>query len=222
MIKDEALFALKRHPLQLLFEKIISTSQKERKHLLDSFDDAFHLSSIVGKRAIFELIEHLYFHGNEWEQRYASLDMLKSMAFYDLYEFDADSLKRIDKLIVSALCDDDGRVRKNGFYAVSIRRFLETPFDLFFLLYEAAQQHSGKKQHNLCRALLEIVSSITDEDMLDAGLFREYKKVIQFAINVTGYDPSYYLATPTEKIRMNIEGRRWLMRKRTKEMHRGT
>lgn len=217
-MKDSALFFLNRHPLQMLLFNSPTLDKSSRKELLENFSNDIRLKSNKSKEQIFSKIYEYYSKSESWEQKYLALDIINPMVFILSVYLNESSINKLDELLLKALTDDDGRVRNNAFYCVSYRRGLNVPFELFFNIYNAAKsEKSLPKKYTLCRAILDIVAPITDDAMKAVNEWDAYRKAIDFALEVTGYDPAYYKASLKEKVIMqfNDPKRSYLTRKRT-------
>ena len=212
--RDEALFALERHPLQELAVRLSTTTGKEKQKIFWQFTEQWRNASNRGKELLFHLMEQQYYQSSSWEGRYAAIGVIKSMFFMDIDDFDDGFLERFDRLLLAALCDDKGAIRKNAVYAVGSRRGFHTPFPLFFQMDDAARkEHDTQKQRTLCRAILECVSPVTDEMMDSIGAKKDYRRAIEFALKITGYDPTYYRASPREKMMMRLTNPKIIVKK---------
>lgn len=196
------------HDVQKLFDGILLSTKADKKEKMEMLDEVLDAASQFARKEFFFMVESLYHASTAWEQKYAAIDMLKALGFSGLNSFDVETIERVDKLIINALCDDDGRVRQNAFFTVSDRRLAHSSLDIFFCLFDAANRETGKKRHVLCRAMLKFPSPVFDETVMRHGFWKDYHRALDFALSVTGYNPAYYKAGPREKMLMRIQNRK--------------
>lgn len=199
--KEEILLRRGDHILQRILSQYRGKLSWERQ--LKEICDPFRESSPLAQEWFLESAIKLYESSN-WAERNRCIDFLKIVPI----DRQGDELiQKVDLTIIRGLKDDDGRVRNNAVFAADRRRGLFVPIDLFFhIAEELKKEHVFEKKKALGRAILKMVSPITDEVMSDIGEKKRYKETIEEALRVTSSDPTYYLATPLEKMRFSLLG----------------
>ena len=204
--KEDAMFRLGNHSLLVLFSKICNTKKQEKERACDIFFHTFKNASPNVQKEMFCMIENMYTRNedtNSWQSRYSALDLLKNIGSSGIMVLPKEIRDRADSLLLRALADNDGRVRNNAVYCVGNKKGIVSDTAFFFSLYKTAreEQEQSKKQA-IARAILDLVTPMMDYTMEKNN--KEYKEAINYALEITNYNPKYYLAPPHEKMRISF------------------
>ncbi len=201
-LRDGGLLALGKHPSQEYFAKIHAVPKNEREIFLKGFREAVLESAPKTEVKILSMLCDAYYQGTSWEERYMAVRMANHIIL-DM-AVDKSNLEKADSFLLDALRDEDGRVRNAAVNCVQARKIHNTS-GLFFDFYEIAiHEQKDEKRRSLCRAILSLVCPMLDWEMESIGEMRDYRKAIDFALKITGYNPAYYRADPEKKIWMSF------------------
>lgn len=164
---------------------------KNKQQFLDQFRE--HCRKINGstRKKYLEEIRTLL-NDPFWEKRYFGFDLLKNIV-YGLRK-DKDYYKLYD-LIKNGLCDDDGRVRNNAFYAIENYRGFdifenaEHYAHIFFDLYKSFNKSvDDKVKKSVARAIMKMDCPAFYGVMEDSDKSEEYCKILDEVEDFLGYE----------------------------------
>jgi hypothetical protein len=209
-LRRRALFRSGRHPVQGVLDEARQAG-KFTAAMRERFFRAFLNLGAEERDSFGACLLDLYDKSETWAHRMLALDAI-SEAILGLGPALQDAL---DDTLLKALRDSDGRVRHRAVLAVRRRRGPDIPIDFFFKVFARAETEPDlRTRETLCRALLELVAPITDYAMRGSGLSSEYRRAVRYALQVTGHDPAYYVASPLQKMMLSFRDSRRTYRRR--------